>query len=564
MLRARYLLLLLPTLATAQVYPGKTWQTDNHALSPVVKRRIYDYVNAMDTTGLVIVKGGKIAFQYGDTKTLSYLASSRKSVLSMLYGKYVENGTIDLSKTLADLKMDDNPAPGPDRKTIMNGLLPIEKTATVRDLIMARSGVYHPASNPGDSLADAPQRGSQKPGTYWLYSNWDFNAAGHAFEEMTHHKIFDALQNDLAIPIQMQDFDRNRQQMLGDLKASRYPAYHMWFSTRDMARLGLLMLDNGKWRGKQLVPAKWVKESTSVLTPNKDLHPASARMFPFGYGYLWWVWDAPFNTGAFKGAYTSRGAYGQYIAVLPALNIVAAHKNLPVNRFFADTDWVQLLHRVAGDTPASEIVLPVLEKQGRAAAIAKYHAIEKKPGIITDESDLFSAGVAADHEKHYRLAEEAFDLNLAIYPFSARSILGLGRTYRDEGNRAMAIKTFKSVPNRGFNQYRAKIELAELGEPVDGHNLLLAYPLTKMDHVAGRYKSKDLRYIVKRDGNRLHIVEIDPFGDINDDYLALADSKGGYYVPFDGTHIDFSFDAKGAPTEIVRTVGKEKQRGSRQ
>ena len=154
--------------------------------------------------------------------------------------------------------------------------------------------------------------------------------------------------------------------MLGDLKVSRYTAYHMWLSTRDMARLGLLMLHNGKWNGKQLVPADWVKESTSALTPYSQLNPVSERTGPWGYGYLWWVWDGPWNTGAFKGAYTSRGAFGQYFTVLPALGIAVAHKTVPVNQFFADTDYVQLLHRIAGDTPASEIVLPVMEKQGRA------------------------------------------------------------------------------------------------------------------------------------------------------------------------------------------------------
>src|SRR5690349_24799602 len=91
--------------AIAQVYPGKEWQTDPHGLSPVVRKRIDDYVHALDTTGFVVVKGGKIAYQYGDTHVLSYLASSRKSVLSMLYGKYVKNGTIDLNKTIGELGM---------------------------------------------------------------------------------------------------------------------------------------------------------------------------------------------------------------------------------------------------------------------------------------------------------------------------------------------------------------------------------------------------------------------------------------------------------------------------
>jgi hypothetical protein len=51
----------------------------------------------------------------------------------------------------------------------IGGLLPVEKKATVRHLITARSGIYHAASNAGDSSADAPDRGSQEPGEYFLH-----------------------------------------------------------------------------------------------------------------------------------------------------------------------------------------------------------------------------------------------------------------------------------------------------------------------------------------------------------------------------------------------------------
>ena len=562
------LALAFASVSSAQVFPGKQWQTDPHALSPVVVRRVRDYVSAMDTTGLVVVKHGKIAYQYGDTKVLSYLASSRKSVLSMLYGKYVKNGTIDLNKTIGDLGMDDNPVTTPapkgskDKPTTVPGLLPIEKTAKVRDLIMARSGVYHPASNGGDLLAFAPPRGSKKPGEFWLYSNWDFNAAGYAFEKMTGKKIFDALQDDLAKPIGMQDFDRHRQQMLGNLKVSRYPAYHMWLSTRDMARLGLLMLNNGNWNGKQLVPADWVKKSTSVLTPYKEFPVQEFNHGPWGYGYLWWPYEGKFARDAFKGAYTSRGAFGQFIAVLPAIDVVAAHKVVPVNQFVDDDNWDALLHRIAGDVPASEVVLPVLQKKGRAAAIAEYESLKKRPHVIADESDLFAAGVAYDRAHQYAKAEKALYLNLAFYK-SNRTLLALGRVLRHEGRRRAAIEMFKKIDPNSISAGRAKLEMAEMGEQVGGHNMLLAYPHRKMNAVAGRYWNKDFRYVVKRDGNRLHILEVDPMGDLNDDYLAFADSRGGYFVPFDGTHLDFNFDAKGHATEIVRTIGKDKQRGAR-
>jgi CubicO group peptidase (beta-lactamase class C family) len=233
----------------------------------------------------------------------------------------VKNGTVNLDKTLADLGMDDH-----------GGLTAEEKQATVRDFFTARSGVYHPASNGGDDLASAPPRGSQKHGTYMLYSNWDFNAAGAAFEILTKRDIYDALESDLAKPIGMQDFNRARHRKTGDSTRSRYLAYHMNFSTRDMARLGYLALRKGDWNGKQLVPADWIAETTRPFTPVTEMNPPQRRSGPFGYGYLWWVWDGPAATGPYEGAFTGLGAIGQHITVLPKLDLVVAHKTSPGQR----------------------------------------------------------------------------------------------------------------------------------------------------------------------------------------------------------------------------------------
>src|ERR1700723_675390 len=123
--------------------PGKTW--DRFA-SPEAAGFHSSALEAMEqtlyakpTTSLMIVKAGKIVYSYGEIAQVSYLASARKSVLSMLYGKYVANGTIDLNRTIGDLGINEGG----------EGLLPIEKTATVRDLLMSSSGVYWPAGSPG-------------------------------------------------------------------------------------------------------------------------------------------------------------------------------------------------------------------------------------------------------------------------------------------------------------------------------------------------------------------------------------------------------------------------------
>lgn len=317
--------------AIPPVFPSESWERysswseagfDENRL-PIIRQFLTD---SMNTTGLYVVVNGKELFRFGDIEELSYLASCRKSILAMMYGNYINEGIIDPELTLEAIGFDDN-----------QGLLPIEKKATVRHLITARSGIYHPASNAGDNSADAPERGSQEPGSYFLYNNWDFNAAGAAFEHLTGKDIYDAMESDIAKPIGMQDWDRSAQRKSGDIQKSKYQAYHVWLSTRDMARIGHLMLHEGNWNGKQIIPRDWAKEIVSVITPVEEMNPTRFRDGYFGYGYMWWVWDGPKANGPFEGAYTARGAIGQYITVLPELGMVIAHKTKSAYR--RSTGW---------------------------------------------------------------------------------------------------------------------------------------------------------------------------------------------------------------------------------
>ncbi len=272
-------------------------------------------VNEMNTTGLVVVRHGKIIGSYGDIEELSYLASCRKSILAMMYGKYVLDGTIDLEKTMEELGIDD-----------VGGLLPIEKKATIHHLITARSGVYHPASNGGDNLADAPERGSQTPGEYFLYNNWDFNAAGAIFEKLTGKNIYDEIEAQLAIPLGFEDWDRSAQRKSGNTERSVNQAYHIWLSTRDMAKIGQLMLQQGEWNGKQIIDRDWAIKIITEVTPLEEMHPLRYRDGYFGYGYMWWLYQGPKTPKGFEGAYSARGAMGQYITVFPELDMVVSHK----------------------------------------------------------------------------------------------------------------------------------------------------------------------------------------------------------------------------------------------
>src|ERR1035441_5471267 len=106
------------------VFPDVNWERETNDLSPETVRGVDAFVHTLDTTGLMVVKNGRVVYEYGDVKRFSYLASSRKSVLSMLYGANAASGKIRLDATLKELGMSD-----------VGGLLPIEENAKVIDVI---------------------------------------------------------------------------------------------------------------------------------------------------------------------------------------------------------------------------------------------------------------------------------------------------------------------------------------------------------------------------------------------------------------------------------------------
>ena len=271
------------------------------------------------TTGLVVLQGGKMVYEYGNISKLSYIASCRKSVLSMLYGKYVADGTIALSTSIGELGIDEK-----------DGLLDIEKTATIKDLITSRSGVHHIASNGGYDKDNFLERGSVKPGEYFVYNNWDFNVAGHVFEVLTKKSIYQELEEQMAIPLGFEDWNLKRQKKSGNTSKSQFKAYHMYLSTRDMAKIGQLMLNEGVWEGKQLIPADWIKKTITRVTTHQELEarygPSGPEDIHMSYGYMWWLFDKYKDKPEYQGAYTAIGYGGQYITVFPSIQLVIAHK----------------------------------------------------------------------------------------------------------------------------------------------------------------------------------------------------------------------------------------------
>lgn len=269
------------------------------------------YLRETKSHSLLIVTNERTIFKYGDIKDTRYIASMRKSVLAVLYGMY----DIDLTKTLGELGIDDNQC-----------LTDEEKEATIDMILTARSGIYHPASNAGSSLGNL-KRGTKKPGTQWAYNNWDFNVAGTIFEKETGVSIYDALAK-LGRDLEFKDYDLEYNKKMYHERKDRqahksiHPPYHMHISARDMAKIGLLMLNNGEYKGKQLISRKWVKKMTTMKTKPRETGKRGV-----GYGYMWWVFaNDRHKGGVLEGAYYASGMGNQWLLVVPKLGSVVVMK----------------------------------------------------------------------------------------------------------------------------------------------------------------------------------------------------------------------------------------------
>jgi len=327
MRRRQALLALLGSLALAghaaaqALVPGAAWQqrTPEDSGWSADKLRAADAVaKSIGSDAVLVVHHGAIVHAWGDIAKPMNLYSARKSVLSMLYGIHIARGEIDLKASLGDLGIGDK-----------QGLSATEKTATVQQLLQARSGVYHPAAyETAGMAAERPARGSHAPGSFWYYNNWDFNALGTIFRQRTGLNVFEALDKDLAQPLQFQDFRVGEHTRFHFESASEHPAYLMFLSARDMARMGLLMARDGRWGDKPIVPAAWVAESTQPYS----VAPHGWQ----GYGYLWWVpqraW--PFWTRTPGTLFFAWGNYTQVMVVDRARDLVVVHR-IDGSRWFA-------------------------------------------------------------------------------------------------------------------------------------------------------------------------------------------------------------------------------------
>ena len=261
----------------------------------------------------MILKNGRIIAQWGDTKRVDMTFSVTKSFLSTMAGLAVDNGLISSPNDKVGQYIWDGTFAGDHNSKITWEQLLQQNSAWSGELWGAKDWADRPPKEGGidDWKFEAPK----EPGTFMEYNDVRVNVLAYA---LTH-----VWRKPMPLVLKEQSMDK-----IGASTTWRWHGYdHAWteidgiqmksvtggghsgaglfINTEDMARFGLLFLNNGKWKQERLISENWIKMAVSASEPNAN------------YGYMWWLnnkgdrhWE-----GLSENIYYAAGFGGNFIVI---------------------------------------------------------------------------------------------------------------------------------------------------------------------------------------------------------------------------------------------------------
>jgi len=153
-----------------------------------------------------------------------------------------------------------------------------------------------------------------KPGTKFLYNSAGTYMLSAVVQKVTGEKIIDYLRPRLFDPLGItgEDWETSPQGV-------NTGGWGLRLKTEDMAKFGLLYLNGGRWKGKQILPKSWVKDATTahILQDPKISNPSDGDG-DWVQGYCYQMWRCRHN------GVRADGAFGQFIIMLPDQDVVVA------------------------------------------------------------------------------------------------------------------------------------------------------------------------------------------------------------------------------------------------
>ena len=327
--------------------PGDDWMIstpEEQGLDPKLVDELYRDADELDTLyNLLIIKNGYLIaekyFNEGSIDLKSRVQSVTKSYTSALVGLALEQGYL----SSLDQKMIEF---FPELEGKITD--PRKKQITIRHLLQMRAG--YPWEETDPKLWDGLLSGHyprlieefpliNDPGKGFNYSNLSSNWLGIILARACGKDLKSYAQENLFLPL-----DAEVGEWGTDANGNNNGCGDLHFTARDMAKFGLLYLNEGNFNGRQIIPADWVRESLqnysedAWVTKHK-LNNMGLYFRDLGYGYQWWsasVGDQRFDFAAGHG--------GQLIVLLKEHDMILVLTSYP---FYLQHDGVSWKHEQA-------------------------------------------------------------------------------------------------------------------------------------------------------------------------------------------------------------------------
>ncbi len=269
-----------------------------------------DYLNAVS---LLISRNGKLVVEaysrsQSERDTKRHIQSVTKSISSLVFGIARGQGYFtDLDQTLYSIMPDKFDAD------------PRKREITLRHLLTMKSGIAFYNDNFSDvMLIDKPRDQARyilakplynDPGVEFHYRDADPQLLSSAVERVTGATLEQIACEYIFSPMGIRNYYWE-----ANVDGSSLGAHGLVMRPRDLAKIGQMVFNHGRWNGTELVPEEWIDLSTSFQTETDD--------DDFGYGYYWWIVPE-------IGAFTAWGHGGNSILVASEQGLVVTMTSLP-------------------------------------------------------------------------------------------------------------------------------------------------------------------------------------------------------------------------------------------
>jgi CubicO group peptidase (beta-lactamase class C family) len=286
---------------------------------PATRETLGGWMERTSVMAMVVLKDGRIVFeryrQGTDERTPFVSWSIAKSVVGTLVGVARQDGFVgDLSDPLVRYLPElatSGYAPNSlrDLLTMSSGVKFVEDYAA-RDSIEARSWIEGTVTRTVPSYTDTFLWFKERvapPGKRFYYASIEPAILGWVLTRATARTLADYFSDKVW---QHLGAEHDASWVLDRPGGIEIGSCCINASARDYARFGQMILDGGRVGDRQVVPAAWIRASTTLDPARPDLSPAKRlNGKPFGYQNYWWLWPAEDR------AVSAHGAHGQQITV---------------------------------------------------------------------------------------------------------------------------------------------------------------------------------------------------------------------------------------------------------